>query len=65
MKMLSAFHRMVENGGRTVIRVSEWFLWMRDGQEKAKVKSPTRKPGVMGHPIRLKIYRPGHPPGWE
>ena len=40
---------MVENEGRTAIRASEWFLWMRDEREKSKVKSPTRKPGVMGH----------------
>src|SRR5712692_9754655 len=31
---------------------------------KGRVKSPTRKPGVMGHPIRLKIYRLGHPPSF-
>src|SRR3989442_12516594 len=26
-----------------------------------KVRSPTRKPGVMGHPFRIRIWRPGHP----
>jgi hypothetical protein len=39
---------VVENEGRTAIRAGEWFLWMRDEREKSKVKSPTRKPGVMG-----------------
>jgi hypothetical protein len=39
MKMLSVSHRMVENKGRTVIRVSEWFLWMSAEQEKGKSKA--------------------------
>ncbi len=39
MKMLSVLQRMVENEGRTAIRAIEWFLWMRDEQEKAKSRA--------------------------
>src|SRR5438477_7541036 len=54
---------MVENEHRTVIRVVEWFLWMRDVQEKSKIKSPTRKPDVWATQIRFRICCSGHPSG--
>ena len=31
-------------------------------QAKKQSQKPYTQPGVMGHPIHLKIYRPGRPP---
>jgi hypothetical protein len=51
MRVLSVLQGMVENEGRMVIRVGEWFLWMRAEIGRSKVKSPTlSKPESMGHP---------------
>ena len=52
MKMLSVFNRMVENEGRTVIRSIEWFLRIREEQEKTDLTPPASKTESMG-PLSL------------
>ncbi len=32
------------------------------GARKNQSQKPHTQPGVMGHPIRLKVHRAGHPP---
>jgi hypothetical protein len=64
MKVLSVLHRMVENKGRTVIRVSEWFLCMRAEQEKGKSKAaPFGKANPKGCATQDRLNRvKGAPP---
>ena len=60
---LKSESRKVDAMGDPDRRRGERFPRTREAQEKSKVKGPTRKPDVWGTHIRIRIYRPGHPPG--